>query len=36
MPAELLRDYVSVIYNEEDRPFTKYPDLLTRHLFIKY
>jgi SAM-dependent methyltransferase len=36
MPSELLRDYVSVIYNEEDRPFTKYPDLLTRHLFIKY
>lgn len=36
MPAELLRDYVSVIYNKEDRPFTKYPDLLTRHLVTRY
>lgn len=24
------RDYVSVIYNEEDRPFTQYPDKLAR------
>lgn len=36
MPSELLRDYVSVIYNEEDRPFTKYPDLLARHLVMRY
>lgn len=36
MPAEPLRDYVSVIYNEEDRPFTKYPDLLARHLVTRY
>jgi ubiquinone/menaquinone biosynthesis C-methylase UbiE len=36
MPSELLRDYVSVTYNEKDRPFTMYPDLLARHLFIKY
>jgi len=30
------RDYVSVIYNEEDRPFTKYPDLLARYLVERY
>ena len=36
MTSELSRDYVSVIYNEEDRPFTKYPDLLARHLVIRY
>ena len=26
------KDYLSVIYNEKDRPFTNYPDKLTRHL----
>jgi SAM-dependent methyltransferase len=36
MSSELLRDYVTVIYNEEDRPFTKYPDLLARYLVIRY
>ena len=30
------RDYVSVIYNEENRPFTQYPDRLTRYLSSKY
>jgi len=29
-------DYVSVTYNEKDKPFTMYPDLLTRHLVRKY
>lgn len=29
-------DYVSVIYNEKDRPFTPYPGLLTRYLFDRY
>ena len=24
--------YLEVVYNEDDRPFTEYPDLLTRHL----
>lgn len=36
MSSELRRDYVSVIYNEKDRPFTKYPDLLARHLVMRY
>ncbi|MBA3017198.1 class I SAM-dependent methyltransferase [Patescibacteria group bacterium] len=30
------RDYVSVTYSEEERPFTKYPDLLTRYLVSRY
>ncbi len=30
------RDYVAVIYNEEDRPFTQYPDKLARYLSSKY
>jgi len=30
------RDYVGVIYNESDRPFTSYPILLTRYLWKKY
>ena len=29
-------DYVKVVYNELDRPFTSYPDKLTRYLFDKY
>jgi len=33
---EQQRDYVSVTYNEKDRPFTKYPVLLTRYLVSKY
>jgi SAM-dependent methyltransferase len=36
MPLKRKRDYVSVIYNEEDRPFTRYPDLLTRYLVTRY
>ena len=30
------RDYVEVVYNEDDRPFTKYPKQLTQYLFNKY
>ena len=30
------RDYVAVVYNEEDRPFTQYPDKLARYLFLRY
>ncbi len=31
-----MKDYVEVIYNEKDRPFTSYPNKLTRYLFKKY
>lgn len=30
------RDYVDVIYNEQDRPLTTYPGKLARHLFDRY
>ena len=30
------KDYLSVIYNEEDRPFTEYPTALTKYLTEKY
>jgi len=30
------KDYVSVIYNEEDKPFTQYPEKLARYLFLRY
>ena len=30
------RDYVAVIYSQEKRPFTKYPDLLTQYLINRY
>lgn len=30
------RDYVAVVYNEQDRPFTAYPDRLARYLFNRY
>jgi len=33
---EQKRDYVSVVYNEKDKPFTEYPDLLTCYLVKKY
>ena len=29
-------DYVSVVYAEEERPFTKYPDQLARHLGLRF
>jgi len=29
-------DYVSVIYNEKEKPFTRYPELLTKYLFKRY
>ena len=35
-PLKQQKDYVSVIYKEEDRPFTRYPDLLTRYLVTRY
>lgn len=34
--AQSEKDYVSVVYNERDRPFTEYPDRLTRYLFDRY
>lgn len=30
------KDYVAVVYNEGDKPFTKYPDKLARYLSSKY
>lgn len=30
------RDYVDVVYNEQDRPFTTYPQKLTRYLFDRF
>ena len=30
------RDYVAVIYNEGDKPFTQYPDKLAQYLFSRY
>lgn len=30
------RDYVAVTYNEEDRPFTQYPDKLARYLYSRF
>ena len=30
------RDYVEVVYNEQDRPLTTYPDKLARYLFERY
>lgn len=30
------KDYVAVVYNETARPFTEYPDLLTRYLVERY
>ncbi|MCK4326253.1 methyltransferase domain-containing protein, partial [bacterium] len=36
MSSNQQKDYVSVIYNEEERPITKYPDLLARYLVTRY
>lgn len=30
------RDYVAVVYNEQDRPLTTYPDQLANYLFKRY
>jgi SAM-dependent methyltransferase len=30
------RDYVQVVYNEQERPLTSYPGKLARHLFERY
>ena len=35
-PEENQADYVSVMYNEQDRPFTQYPDSLTSYLVTRY
>ena len=32
----MARDYVDVVYNEEDRPLTDYPSQLARYLFHRY
>ena len=34
--TEKSRDYVSVVYNELDRPLTLYPDKLARYLFERF
>ena len=34
--TEKSRDYVSVVYNELDRPLTFYPDKLARYLFERF
>ena len=36
IPLRKQREYVSVIYNEGDKPFTSYPDLLARYLVKRY
>ena len=30
------KDYIEVVYNETDRPFTSYPKKLTKYLSKKY
>ena len=30
------KDYVSVVYTEEERPFTKYPDQLAKYLGLRF
>ena len=30
------KDYVSVVYNQKDRPFTEYPEKLTKYLFDRF
>lgn len=30
------RDYLTVVYNQDDKPFTQYPDKLTRYLHTRY
>jgi hypothetical protein len=30
------KDYVSIIYNEIDRPFTQHPDLLAKYLTARF
>ncbi|MBU1086372.1 MAG: class I SAM-dependent methyltransferase [Candidatus Omnitrophica bacterium] len=29
-------DYISLVYSEENKPFTEYPDLLTKYLVARY
>jgi SAM-dependent methyltransferase len=36
IPVSPQRDYVAVVYNEENRPFTQYPDKLARYLSVRY
>ncbi len=30
------KDYMDVVYNKKDKPFTKYPDKLSRYLYTRY
>jgi SAM-dependent methyltransferase len=34
--TNIQRDYVEVVYNEQDRPLTAYPERLARYLFERY
>ena len=34
--SNIKNDYVSTIYNENDRPFTQYPDLLAKYLTARF
>ena len=36
MKSKTTNDYVEVIYNEQDRPFTTYPQKLAKYLFSRY
>ena len=36
MPSDRHDDYLSVIYNEQDRPLTEYPEKLARYLSHRY
>jgi len=36
MALEHQKDYVTVVYDEQERPFTQYPDQLTRYLVNRY
>ena len=36
MKSKTTKDYVEVIYNEHDRPFTTYPEKLAKYLFNRY
>ena len=36
MTSDKFKDYVSIVYKELDKPFTSYPNKLTRYLFDRY
>jgi hypothetical protein len=31
-----MKDYVKIVYNEHERPITKYPEQLTEYLFYRF